>query len=161
MTINLTQKLDFTVGRAENMEKGENASYCHFLFFPQCCQKVSFLRSLKVGIVWKRGKEKVLLRIVNIVLKGENDGNQHFLLFSSTGRRPASYCHDVVSVVRQSVCLSVHACVRKPFLQKTSPQKLLTGFLRNFTGMFLRWSSFKFLQIIVFYEEFWLPWRSK
>ena len=24
-----------------------------------------------------------------------------------------------------------------------------------------RWSSFKFLQIIVFYEEFWLQWRSK
>ena len=53
------------------------------------------------------------------------------------------------------------SCVRKLFLQKTSPQKLLTGFLRNFTGMFLRWSSFKFLQIIVFYEEFWLPWQSK
>ena len=51
--------------------------------------------------------------------------------------------------------------VRELFLQKTSPQKLLTGFLRNFTGMFLRWSSFKFLQIIVFYEEFWLPWQSK
>ena len=51
--------------------------------------------------------------------------------------------------------------VCKLFLQKTSPQKLLTGFLRNFTGMFLRWSSFKFIQIIVFYEEFWLPWRSK
>ena len=52
-------------------------------------------------------------------------------------------------------------CVRKLFLQKTSPQKLLTVFLRNFTGMFLRWSSFKFLQIILFYEEFWLPWQSK
>ena len=49
---------------------------------------------------------------------------------------------------------SVSACVHKLFLQKTSPQKLLTGFLQNFTGMFLRWSSFKFLQIIVFYEEF-------
>ena len=59
------------------------------------------------------------------------------------------------------VRLSVRACVRKLFLQKTSPQKLLTGFLQNFTGMFLRWSSFKFLQIIMFYEEFWLPWRSK
>ena len=54
----------------------------------------------------------------------------------------------------------VHACVHKLFLQKTS-QKLLTGFLRNFTEMILRWSSFKFLQIIVFYEEFWLPWQSK
>ena len=75
------------------------------------------------------------------------------IFFSSTGQRPASYCHGGVSVV----C----ACVPKLFLQKTSPQKLLTGFLRNFTVMFLRWSSFKYLQIIVFYEEFWLPWRSK
>ena len=81
-------------------------------------------------------------------------------VFSSTGRRPASYCHGVVSV-RASIHPSVRACVRKLFLQKTSPQKLLIGFLRNFTGMFLRWTSFKFLQIIVFYEEFWLPWRSK
>ena len=45
-------------------------------------------------------------------------------------------------------------------VQKTS-QTLLTGFLPNFTGMFLRWSSFKFLQIIVFHEEFWLPWQPK
>ena len=34
------------------------------------------------------------------------------------------------------------ACVRKLCLQKTSPQKLLTGFLQNFTGMFLS-NSFK------------------
>ena len=33
--------------------------------------------------------------------------------------------------------------VRNRFLQKRSPQKLLTGFLPNFTEMFLRWSSFK------------------
>ena len=45
--------------------------------------------------------------------------------FSSTGQRPASYCHGVVSVVRPSV----RVCVCKLFLQKTSPQKLLTGFL--------------------------------
>ena len=81
--------------------------------------------------------------------------------FSSTGRRPASYCHGIVSVVRPFVRACECACVRKLFLQKTSPQKLLTGFLRNFSEMFLRWSSFKFIQIIVFYEEFWLPWRSK
>ena len=65
------------------------------------------------------------------------------------------------SCLRLSVRPSVRACVRKLFLQKTRPQKQLTGFLRNFTGMFLRCSSFKFLQIILFYEEFWLPWRSK
>ena len=55
-------------------------------------------------------------------------------VFSSTDQRPASYCHGVVSAVR--------ACVRKLFLQKTSPQKLLTEFLPNFTGMFLRWPLF-------------------
>ena len=32
--------------------KGENAGYQHFLLFPQSFQKVSPLRSLKVGIVW-------------------------------------------------------------------------------------------------------------
>ena len=63
------------------------------------------------------------------------------IFISSTGRRPSSYCHGVVSVVRSSIRASVH----KLFLQKTFPQKLLTGFLRNLTGMFLRWSSFIFL----------------
>ena len=59
---------------------------------------------------------------------------------------------------------SVHRCVQAPVsssFKKVFLAKLLTGFLRNFTGMFLRWSSFKFLQIIVFYEEFWLPCQSK
>ena len=31
--------------------KGGNAGYQHFLLFPQCFQKASFSRSLKVGIV--------------------------------------------------------------------------------------------------------------
>ena len=55
---------------------------------------------------------------------------------------------------------SVRVSVNSSF-QKHFPQKLLTGFLQNFTGMFLRWSSFKFLQIIVFYQEFWLPWQPE
>ena len=32
----------------------------------------------------------------------------------------------------------VRACICKLFLSKTSPQKLLNGFLPNFTGMLLR-----------------------
>ena len=40
--------------------------------------------------------------------------------FSSTGQRPASYCHGVVSIVcpsvRSFVRLFVRACVRKLFL---------------------------------------------
>ena len=67
----------------------------------------------------------------------------------------------VMALCPLCVRLFVYACVRKLFLLKTSPQKLLTGLLLNFTGMFLRWSSFKFLQIIVFHEEFWLPWQPK
>ena len=37
-----------------NVGKGENAGYQHFLFFPQCFQKASFSRLLKGGIVWYR-----------------------------------------------------------------------------------------------------------
>ena len=70
----------------------------------------------------------------------------------------------VMALCPSCVRPSVRACVRASvnfFLKKTSPQKLLTGFLPNFTGMFIWWSSFKFLQIIVFHEEFWLPWQPK
>ena len=44
--INLTQKLQFVLGRVENIvEKGENAGYQHFLLFPHCFQKAVFSRS--------------------------------------------------------------------------------------------------------------------
>ena len=66
-----------------------------------------------------------------------------------------------LSCVSPSIRPFVRWCVRKLFLQNTSPQKILTGFLQNFTGMFLWWSSFKFLQIIKLHEEFWLPWQPK
>ena len=36
------------------VEKGENASYQHFLLFTQCFQKISFPEVLEVGIVWQR-----------------------------------------------------------------------------------------------------------
>ena len=50
--INLTEKLKFVLGRVEIIVgKGENAGNQHFLLFPQCFQKASFLRWLKVGIV--------------------------------------------------------------------------------------------------------------
>ena len=51
--INVTEKLKLVLGRAENnVGKGENAGYQHFLFFPHCFQKASFPGSLKVRIVW-------------------------------------------------------------------------------------------------------------
>ena len=36
--------------------------------------------------------------------------------------------------IQRQPCAWVHACISKLFLSKTSPQKLLTGFLPNFTG---------------------------
>ena len=51
--LNVYQKLKFALGRVENIVgKGENAGYQHFLLFPQCFQKASFLGLLKVRIVW-------------------------------------------------------------------------------------------------------------
>ena len=50
--------------------KGENDGNQHFLFFPQCFQKVSFPSSLKVGIVWYRVEPISFHRLV--ILKGRN-----------------------------------------------------------------------------------------
>ena len=50
---NITEKLKFVLEWVENIVgKGENAGYLHFLLFPQCFEKVSFARTLLVGIVW-------------------------------------------------------------------------------------------------------------
>ena len=48
--INLNEKLNFGLGRVENIVgKGENAGYQHFLLLPQCFQKDSFPGSLNLG----------------------------------------------------------------------------------------------------------------
>ena len=50
--INGTQKLKFELGSVENIVgKGAYAGDQHLLPFPQCFQKASLSRSLKVGIV--------------------------------------------------------------------------------------------------------------
>ena len=50
--INIAQITISVFDRVENIVgKGESAAYQHFLLFPQCFQKASFLGSLKVGIV--------------------------------------------------------------------------------------------------------------
>ena len=50
--IDVTHISKFALRMVENIvEKGENAGYQHFLLFPQCFQKLSFLGSQKVGIV--------------------------------------------------------------------------------------------------------------
>ena len=38
----------------ENVWKGENGGYVHFLLFPQCFPKPSSQGSINVGIVWYR-----------------------------------------------------------------------------------------------------------
>ena len=44
--------------RVENIvEKGENAGYQHFLLFPKCFEKASFLDTSKGVIVWEWVKE--------------------------------------------------------------------------------------------------------
>ena len=43
----------FDLERDKNIvEKAEDASYQHFLLFPQCFHKLSISRTLKFGIVW-------------------------------------------------------------------------------------------------------------
>ena len=81
-------------------------------------------------------KINVLKMMISVFDRVENMLEKEKMLitsiFSSTGQRPASYCHVVVSVMHpsvRSVRLSMCACVCKLFLQKTSPQKLSTGFL--------------------------------
>ena len=51
--INATGKLKFVLDWLEKIvEKGESASYQHFLLLPQCFPKASSSRSLKVRILW-------------------------------------------------------------------------------------------------------------
>ena len=46
--ITVTEEMKFVLGRLENVGKGENAGYQHFLLFPQSFQKASYIESLKV-----------------------------------------------------------------------------------------------------------------
>ena len=52
--INVSEKLKLFLRRVENIVgKGENAGCQHFLLFPQCFQRTSTLRSLKLGLCGK------------------------------------------------------------------------------------------------------------
>ena len=51
--IKVLEIMTFVFDRIENnVGKGENGGYQHFLLFPQCFQKAFYSRSLKIGIVW-------------------------------------------------------------------------------------------------------------
>ena len=45
-------KLRFCSGCRKHSGKRENAGYQYFLLFPQCFQKASFIKSLKVEVVF-------------------------------------------------------------------------------------------------------------
>ena len=103
----MARKIISVFERVENTEgKQKNADYQHYLFFPpECFQKPCPSGLLKVGIVWYGVKAedcvdwtkfkafaddklivaKIMIsvfdRVENNVGKGENAGNQHFLLF--------------------------------------------------------------------------------
>ena len=50
--LKVVKMMIYVFDRVENIAgKGENAAYQHFLLFPQCFQKPSCPRSLKVGIM--------------------------------------------------------------------------------------------------------------
>ena len=49
--------------------------------------------------------------VENTVGKGEIDCHKLFVIFTSTGHRPASLCHGLLSVVRPSGRVSVRPCV--------------------------------------------------
>ena len=52
----------FLLSSVENIVgKGENAGYQHFLLFPQCFLKAFSSGWLKVGIVWERVQEEVIV----------------------------------------------------------------------------------------------------
>ena len=63
----------------------------------------------------------------------------------------------VMVVCLSCVCSSVRACVRKLFLQKTSPQKLLTGLL--FCRNVPRYRFTEFLKIKIC-QKTWLLWET-
>ena len=52
LLLDITQKMIFVFDKiVNNVGKGENAGYHHFLLFPQCFQKASSLGLLTPGIV--------------------------------------------------------------------------------------------------------------
>ena len=51
--IDVTEKFKFVLRQIENIVgKGDSGGNQHCLLFPQCFQKSSFPRLLKIGIVW-------------------------------------------------------------------------------------------------------------
>ena len=60
-----------------NVVKGENAGYQHFLLFPRCFPKPSSDKNLNMG----KKVDLIFHGEVNIVCKTDKAGYQHFLLY--------------------------------------------------------------------------------
>ena len=109
-----------SINGKKSVRKGEIAALQAISPFPTvfskdlCCRYVG---KKKTGLVWERVKTFFLNMVGNLF---KTLGK---LFFSSTGRKPASYCHGIVSVVCLSVCPCVRASVNSSF------KKLL---LRNY-----------------------------
>ena len=84
--------------------------------------------------------------------------------FSSTGRRPTSLCHGLLSVL----CLSVRACMCPSIrasvgaltfslnIFSETTYRIWMKFYRNVLAM----SSSEFLERIRFLQKLWLPWQQ-
>ena len=51
-------------GRKNIVVKGENAGNQHFLLLPQCYQRPSSSRFLKLGIAWEKGKDVKFTKVL-------------------------------------------------------------------------------------------------
>ena len=75
MTNHVAQTMTFIFHMVENIVgKGENASYQHFLLFPQCFPKTSTTGSLKVLTMWYR-----LKKITSYLSKKKDDQNKNMI----------------------------------------------------------------------------------
>ena len=139
-----------------------------FQIFPRCFQKACFPGASKGVIVWewvKKGQNFTLFQIENICKGGklyligektfwEKEKKQITCIcssehkvreFTEDNRKFFKLWYLFLTSELVSWCCVHRAWVSKLFHLKTSHQKLLTGFLLNFTGMLLKWSSLKFL----------------
>ena len=123
------------MGRTARGEGGRG--HALLILYPE---ELAFLRFLKSARVPLNEFEFLWSKISDIQIQVQ------FLAPLDEGQR----------AIVMALCLAASVNFYKSF-----PQKLLTGFLPDFTGMFHWWSSFKFLQMIVFHEEFWLLWQPK
>ena len=104
----LKKKIEICFGKGRNIVgKGENAGYQWGL------------RGKELSLENSKEKEKLCLM------------RSFFLVFRTTGWRPESYCHGIVSVVRPSIRLYICPCVR-PSVNFSFKKLLLRNYWLDF-----------------------------